>query len=347
MRTISSDSLKRAQMLYDYKLYSVKQIRTFSKYAWKTSEELSVKYGGSRVGYWVDMMLSNLRYGAMHCRDYVEFEFFRKNGREKNKFFTLRRYFNLIKHFDKETFFSLIDKASMYEIYSNYIHRDWLLVEADTPEAQIRDFVNKHGIVIVKPVSSDKGNGIFALHANDADAVTDLLEKKQLNAFLLEEQCVNCEELNAINSTSLNTLRLFTLVNAQDEVQILCAFLRCGRGGAVVDNWCAGGVAYPVDIDTGIISYPGVDALGKKYVIHPGTNKIMPGFEIPRFKEICALAKEIISDNKKIVYAGLDFAVLPDRVEFIEINFPAGYELIQTWDMVGKNHWFDHIISKN
>ena len=118
MRTISSDSLKRAQMLYDYKLYSVKQIRTFSKYAWKTSEELSVKYGGSRVGYWVDMMLSNLRYGAMHCRDYVEFEFFRKNGREKNKFFTLRRYFNLIKHFDKETFFSLIDKEMAQCIYT-------------------------------------------------------------------------------------------------------------------------------------------------------------------------------------------------------------------------------------
>ncbi len=29
------------------------------------------------------------------------------------------------------------------------------------------------------------------------------------------------------------------------------------------------------------------------------------------------------------------------------IDFPAGYELIQTWDMVGKNHWFEHIVNKN
>lgn len=347
MRKISSDSLKRAQRLYSYKLYSIKQVRTFSRYAWKTSEELSDKYGGSRISYWVDMMWSNLRYGAMHCRDYVEFEFFRKNGREKNSFFTLRRYFNLIKHFDKETFFSLIDKASMYEIYAKYIHRDWLLADIDTPEDKIRDFVNRHGKVIVKPVSSDKGNGIYCLNVNDADAVTELIEKKQQNAYLLEELCVNCEELNTISATSLNTMRLFTLVDAQNEVQIMCAFLRCGRGGAVVDNWCAGGVAYPVDLDTGIISYPGVDALGKKYVIHPGTDKVMPGFEVPRFKEVCDLAKEIISENKKIVYAGLDFAILPDRIEFIEINFPAGYELIQTWDMVGKNHCFKHIINKN
>lgn len=334
-------------MLYDYKLYSIKQFRTFSRYAWKTSGELSAKYGGSRICYWVDMMWSNLMYGAMHCRDYVEFEFFKKNGREKNTFFTLRRYFNLIKHFDKETFFSLIDKASMYEIYAKYIHRDWILADAGTPESQIREFVDKHGKVIVKPVSSDKGNGIYCLNANDNAAVAKLMEHKQQNAYLLEELCVNCEELNTINATSLNTMRLFTLVNAQGEVQIMCAFLRCGRGGAVVDNWCAGGVGYPVDVETGVIAYPGVDAAGNKYVIHPGTDKIMPGFEIPRFKEICAMAKEIISGNKKIVYAGLDFAILPDRVEFIEINFPAGYELIQTWDMVGKNHWFEHIVNKN
>lgn len=334
-------------MLYDYKLYSVKQVRTFAKYAWKTSKELSAKYGGSRVYYWMDMIWSNLRYGAMHCRDYVEFEFFRKNGREKNEFFTLRRYFKLIKHFDKNTFFSLIDKASMYEIFAKYIHRDWMLVDMDTSETRILDFLNKHGKVIVKPVSSDKGKGIYALNVNDNDAVAKLMEQKQQNAYLLEELCVNCEELNTISAASLNTIRLFTLVNAQDEVQIMCAFLRCGRGGAVVDNWCAGGVAYPVDVETGVISYPGVDAKGTKYIIHPGTERIMPGFKIPRFDEACELAKEIIGDNKKIVYAGLDFAILPDRVEFIEINFPAGYELIQTWDMVGKNHWFEHIVNKN
>ena len=343
MRKISDDSLRRAQMLYDYELYSYKQIKTFSKYAWKTSKELSQKNGGSRLSYWVDMMWSNLRYGAMHCRDYVEFEFFKKNGREKNTFFTLRRYFKLIKHFDKETFFSLIDKASMYEIFKEYIQRDWLLVDSETSEMSIRQFITSHGRVIVKPVSSDKGKGISLLETTDEKSIQQLVYQKKDNSFLLEEICINCPELNAINATSLNTLRLFTLVDSNDEVQIIGVFLRCGRGGAVVDNWCAGGVAYPVDVETGVISSPGVDAKGTKYIIHPGTDMIMPGFKIPRFNEVCKRAKEIIESNKKIVYAGLDFAILPDRVEFIEINFPAGYELIQTWDMVGKNHLFKHI----
>ena len=347
MTEISRDSFRRAQMLYDYKLYSCKQFRTFSKYAWKTSKELSDQYGGSRLPYWIDMMWSNLRYGAMHCRDYVEFEFFRKNGREKNTFFTLRRYFQLIKHFDKDTFFSLIDKASMYGIYAKYIKRDWLLVDAETPESLIRQFIIKHGRVLMKPVSSDKGKGIGAIDGSDEEAIKDLMERKSSNSYLLEEICVNCPELNAINASSLNTLRLFTLVDSENEVQIIAAFLRCGRGNSIVDNWCAGGVGYPIDIETGIISYPGVDAVGKKYVLHPGTKMVMPGFKIPRFDEVCRLAKQIIEDNKKIVYAGLDFAVLPDRIEFIEINFPAGYELIQTWDMVGKNHLFEHIYKSN
>ena len=138
MCDISSDSYRRAQRLYDYKLYSVKQVRTFSKYAWKTSKELSDKHGGSRVAFWVDMMWCNLRYGAMHCRDYVEFEFFRRSGRDRDNYITMRRYYKLIQQLDKDTFFNLIDKASVYKQYAQYIKRDWLLVDAQTTECHRR-----------------------------------------------------------------------------------------------------------------------------------------------------------------------------------------------------------------
>lgn len=104
-----------------------------------------------------------------------------------------------------------------------------------------------------------------------------------------------------------------------------------------MDNWGSGGVGYPVDIETGIVYAPGVDKRGKKHIYHPGTDVIMPGFAIPRFKEAIELSKQVVRKDMKVVYAGHDIAILPDRLELIEVNFPGGHDFLQTLDQVGKN----------
>ena len=98
------DAKKRADMLYNYELYSLRQFRVFSKYAWKTAKEVSENYGGSRLGVWLHMMWCNVRYGANHNRDYTLFELYKKSGREIDTFLTHRRFFKLVKQFDKDTF---------------------------------------------------------------------------------------------------------------------------------------------------------------------------------------------------------------------------------------------------
>ena len=337
------DAQQRAEMLYDYKLYSYRQLRAFSKYAWKTAKEVSENYGGTRLAIWMDMMWCNLRYGAMYDRDYTLFQFYRKSHRERNMFLTFRRYYKLIKNVDKGVFFSLMDKPTMYRRYAEFIKRDWLLVSNQTSDSEIKEFLKIHHKVIVKPVSSDQGAGIINISASDETAVEKLLNDRLKQAFLLEEQCENCSELNEINASSLNTLRVYTIVNKDNEVDIASTSLRCGCGDSVVDNWGSGGVGYLVDQETGVIAAPGLDKKGNKHIIHPGTDVIMPGFKIPRFEEACKLAKEIISKDKNVVYAGLDLAILPDRIELIEVNFPGGHDFLQALDLVGKKKMFDHL----
>ena len=315
----------------------------FSKYAWKTAKDISCNYGGTRLAIWLDMMWCNLRYGAMYDRDYTLFEFYRKSPKERNKFLTFRRYYRLIKHLDKETFFSLMDKAMMYQRYADFIKRDWLFVDAKTSDAEIRSFIESYGKVMVKPVSADQGHGIISVKATDDNAIATVLKERLTNALLLEELCGNCSELNAINASSLNTLRVYTLVNKDNEVEIVSTSLRCGCGDTVVDNWGSGGVGYLVDLESGIVVGPGLDKKGKKHITHPGTGIIMPGFKIPRYQEACELAKKIIAKDKKVVYAGLDLAILPDRVELIEVNFPGGHDFLQALDLVGKKQMFNHL----
>lgn len=336
MSTGNLDAKKRADVLYNYELYSLRQFRVFSKYAWKTAKEVSENYGGTRLGVWLHMMWCNVRYGANHNRDYTLFELYKKSGREINTFLTHRRFFKLVKQFDKDTFYSLIDKATMYKRYAQFIKRDWLLTDDAADDNELEGFIEKHKRVLVKPISSDSGKGIYSLSAFDSDSVDELLQERIKHSFLIEEICENCAELKALCPSSLNTLRIDTLVNTQGEIEIFSVHLRCGCGDSVVDNWGAGGVAYPVDIETGIINAPGLDYQGNRHIYHPGTEKVMIGYKVPRYEEACRLAKDVIESDMKVVYAGLDLAILEDRIELIEVNFPPAHEFQQTIDQVGK-----------
>jgi len=328
---------KRADEMYNYKLYSFSKFRDFCKYSWKTAKDVSENYCGTRLGVWLHMVWCNIRYGASHTLDYTLFEFYKKRGREINRFLTYRRFWKLVKQFDKETFYHLLDKTNQYKSYAGFIKRDWLLTDDESiGDDEIRSFITKHKSVLVKPISSDSGKGIYTISDSDTDAINELIEERKQHPFLLEELCENCAELKAINPSSLNTLRIDTMVNADNEIEIFSVHLRCGCGEAVVDNWGAGGVAYPIDVKTGIINAPGLDLQGNRFIHHPGTEKVMIGYKAPRYEEACQFAKDIIRSNPKVVYAGLDLAILEDRIELIEVNFPPAHFFLQAVDQIGR-----------
>ena len=329
-----------AELIYNYPLYSIKRFPTFLRYCKPIANKLAKQMGGGKllaVRLLADMIWCNIRYGAMDSRDYQLFEFWKKSAFERNSFFTKRRYFRLIKHFDKETFCHPNGKAYLYDKYSDYVKRDWMFAESSTDEEKIDDFIEKHGLVLIKPESSEQGKGIRTIRKEDTAEINQLKEDRKKHPFLLEEVCRNCEELNRLNSSSLNTLRVFTIVNSSGEIEIPCVCLRCGVGNTVVDNWGSGGVSYPVDIATGVIYERGVDKKGYKHIKHPGTDVIMPGLVIPRFKEACEMAIDVIRKDMKVVYAGHDIAILPDRLELIEVNFPGGHDIFQAIDHIPKN----------
>ena len=326
------------EQIYYYPLYSIKRFPTFIRYCKPIAKEIASAGGGKNwITILADMIWCNFRYGAMDSRDYLLFEFWKKSALERNTFFTKRRYFKLIKHFDKETFLHPGGKSYLYKKYADFIKRDWILADSNTEESVISDFFAKHSCVLVKPMSSEQGKGIYVANGNDKKELAIVTESCKKNPILLEEVCTNCEELNRINSSSLNTLRVYTVVTKDGDIVIPSVSLRCGCGKTVVDNWGSGGVGYPVDIETGIVYAPGVDKKGKKHIYHPGTDVIMPGFAIPRFKEALEMSKQVIRKDMKVVYAGHDIAILPDRLELIEGNFPGGHDFLQTLDQVGKN----------
>ena len=338
--------MMRGEQIYNYPLYSIKRFSTFLKYSSAVARQVSTLQGGHWGAILFDMIWCNLRYGAMDSRDYWLFEFYKKSSSERNNFFTKRRYFKLIRHFDMQTFVRLCEKDQMYKEFKGFIKRDWILVNEDTSEETVNAFVAKYDVVIAKPVSSEQGNGICKVNATDKVKISALWSSRKTSPFLLEEIVKNHEMIGKINPHALNTLRVFTIVPKGLSARVISVSLRCGCGNVVVDNWGAGGVCYPVDLELGIVSTYGRNKRGQKFATHPETNVPMLGMKIPYYNEALKLAVDCTMHNSKVLYAGVDIALTPNGPELIELNFPGGHDILQAVDQVGKNAMMKTIVNR-
>lgn len=333
--------MSRGDQIYNYPLWSIKRLPKLLKYGRQMACELSKRYGGFWFAYLLDMLWCDIHYGAMDSRDYLLFRFYEKNGRSKSTFFTKRMYFKLIRKFDRDLFVALCDKSVMYDKYKLFIKRDWMIVDETVPMYRVEEFIALHGgECMCKPVSSEQGHGVGRIKQT---GINDLYARLHGGCrYIVEGVLGNDPELQRINPSSLNTLRIYTIVTDTDEVKIIAAFLRCGVGTVDVDNWGAGGIGYPIDLESGIISGRGVDKKGEFHIVHPN-GVVVLGMKIPRFKDACKMCCDCINLDKRVVFAGIDVAVTSNGVELVELNFPGGYTLLQAIDLIGRKVDMDKV----
>jgi len=148
----------------------------------------------------------------------------------------------------------------------------------------------------------------------------DFLARYGGKPYLLEAFIRQHPDLAEPNPTSVNTVRMMT-AKIGDQVLLVGAGLRVGGAGQFVDNYNHGGVAYPIDLETGIISGPGLDYNGlKAFLCHPGTGCQMTGRRIPNWEILKEEARRAALVSDHIGYVGWDIAVTEEGVDFIEGN---------------------------
>ncbi|KWW31932.1 MAG: hypothetical protein AUK63_28 [bacterium P3] len=297
--------------------------------AFKLAPIVSEKYGFKRGGVIASELWCLLRYGASPV-DYVRFEFYKKNHQERNRYLTIRRYRKLLKKFgfyNKTTY----GKIAEYKTFANYIHRPWIVADKETETQFIIDFINKQGVVFAKPDHGDQGKGVMRIKADDSKTIEQLINDCRRRAYVVEGTIEQAPEIAAINPSSVNTVRAFTLLKHNGEVQILSIMLRVGRKGSHVDNWGSGGVAYDFDIETGICVGYGRDKQNNPYIFHPDSNVRMVGFCLPNYDQ---LIKTIVGLAKLVPQArmvGWDIAITPIGYELVEMNCPGGHDILQAF----------------
>lgn len=286
-----------------------------------------------RKGSLFKYMYNYIIYGCS-VDEYNCLFFYERSAKSKKTFVTIRKNRKLDKIFNTEEANKILwDKGLFNEYFKQFNHRQYLQISVNTTDEQLLDFANSNASgYLVKPDDLYYGKGIYK--SNGLEELKKLCSSGR--SYIVEEIVTNCPELTVLNPTSLNTLRCVTCLDKNGDVHFITIALRTGGKGAVVDNVLSGGTYYHVDIETGIIDRPGMDAYGNgDYLLHPASGVMMPGFKIPRFAEMKDFVIQLAKHLPDARYVGWDIAITPDGFEVIEGNVSPGACSLQC-DQVGR-----------
>ena len=232
------------------------------------------------------------------------------------------------------------DKVLFNKTFKDFVKRNWIYTR-ETSREQLDAFINKHSRIIVKPIDQNKGKGIRLLDKNN---FTESIVSHLLSEDVLLEECITQHPDMIFGNKSVNSIRVITVLDGYGNVHILKAGLRCGVGEAIVDNFSAGGVLYPLNLEGGFVD--GYGEVGGHYEyggIHPGTDCIMMGRTIPHWSKVINIVKKAALLIPQIRYVGWDVAILKDDVELIEGNNGPGCTLLEC--VGGKRGFYKEILS--
>jgi len=147
----------------------------------------------------------------------------------------------------------------------------------------------------------------------------------------------------------LATLRVLTCLDEEGRPQIVGAALRMAVGGnTTVDNFHAGGIAAPVELETGRLGC--ASNLGDNVELgwlsrHPDTGGQIKGKLLPLWPQVLALARQAHLAFADRIIVGWDIAILADGPSVVEGNSGPDVDIMQRGLKRGIGHgWFAELL---
>lgn len=181
--------------------------------------------------------------------------------------------------------------------------------------------------VIIKPIRGHAGRGIYIVKrkgskllvqsdAGEEDLQIFVLRGRYIVQAVIEQD----KKISEISSSSINTIRVVTILSKSGDVIVVSSSMRFGVGSSYVDNWSSGGIAVGINHTTGALGKVAYDKYGKKYTHHPVSGVELLDFRIPKWELILESAKKVQNAFPYYKLLGLDIALSDDGPVLIEVN---------------------------
>ena len=209
----------------------------------KTANMLHKKTGKSRLFLMADMARCAAKYNAGYI-DYKIAEMYRLNDAQRATQITRGISNSIVARMNDKKFWHFFDnKTEFNELFSDQVRREWLNLTTAS-EAQFAAFLEGRGDIICKPIDGSSGQGILKCTPEQyGDPAALYAQLKAAGIGIVEDKVIQHEAIAALCPTSVNTIRVATLLGDKKE-GIVYAYIRIGNG-KVMDNVDCGGMAAP------------------------------------------------------------------------------------------------------
>lgn len=295
-------------LLKSFKLTSVKTLLEVRKKVKKVSKKKFII---------IDMIYCSLKYQAAFF-DYLEFEFYCLNHKQRKTFLTNGKNNEIVKIFNDKNYWYILDnKAIFNDYFKKYLNREYL--KPNSSKKEFEKFIKNKEKIIVKPNDGIGGKGIEIKDTKEKN-----LYEKYKN-YLIEEVIIQNKELSKIYDKSVNSLRIFTFFDGKNSY-LLQSIIKFGNN-SFVDNFSSGGM-YAYLNDSGVIITPAIDQNDNLYEYHPYSNEKIIGFKVPLFEKALETVLNAAKEIKEIKYIGWDVAIKDDGICIIEGNsYPGVFQI--------------------
>lgn len=216
----------------------------------------------------------------------------------------------------------LNDKRAFHRAYREFCrHGLWSRDELQGDSPLRERVLAEHEKLVFKDATGNCGTSVRIVPAGDLNASTLAHWMHEQGFDMVESFIQQHPDLHALSPSGVNTVRIFTLIDDQDNYRVLGCRLRISVDSPV-DNLAAGNLAAPIDEETGVVNGPGVysDITRKPETVHPVTGISIEGFKIPFWRETLEIvenASRLHPQNRSI---GWDVAITTEGPGLIEGN---------------------------
>ncbi len=249
--------------------------------------------------------------------------------------------FNDKEIFEKAAKEKSINTPPLLAVFSNQEMRiGGVVVDACTGVHQLLD---DHGDLVFKMAVGHGGHG---LHIVTKEAGKFLVGGAEVNIkqwlarldkkYLIYNKLVNHSYAQNIYSRCLNTIRLLTLWDYEEDCPYVAAAVHRFGGGTrgPVDNVTKGGVLANIDLATGVLGEVCLPRYGKpleRTDCHDQTNALITRVQIPFWEDIKKACLHAAKEFQENPFIGWDIAVLEDGFTVVEANESSNISMHQAF----------------
>lgn len=279
-----------------------------------------------------DIFGSSCKY-AISFKDYFTFRFFHQSRAARSNFAGAGTMYRFCTQMNERQYRKIFrSKALFLKHFSQLMGRQSLYLRENSLQA-FKNWISRRPLIVAKPNYGAQGHGVEFIDTTTrqpADLYACLLRKGQ---DILEEPIIQHPALQKLYPLSVNTIRVLTICTGS-QVEIIDTTLKLGKGGIRVDNMSAGGIAAPINPDTGVVSGPAASPFvwDPPYQVHPDTGEPIPGFQVPHWDlvvEQAICAARIVPTVRTV---GWDIAVTSTGAILVEGNDNWGSPFSQLFD---------------